>query len=156
VISDSRIWFSKRLFRFGLRLDLSIASAFDGRTLWTCSFGKIASWRYFRSTGAPRRERVGMDTHYRWLFVIGNGQIRSVSRLRERRAETRRHWPRRRSSHNQIEPWKVEKRGWWPLPWEPPWLAQCIPYGETELNMASVGFICAALFFRALLSDTRP
>ena len=49
-----------------------------------------------------------------------------------------------------LEPWKVEKREWWPLPWEPPWWAQCIPYGKTGLNMASVGFICASLLFRTL------
>jgi len=57
-----------------------------------------------------------------------------------------------RSDYSHLEPWKLEKREWWPLLWEPPWWVQCIPYGKTGLNMATVGFICACLLFRALFT----
>ena len=51
-----------------------------------------------------------------------------------------------------VEPWKVEKSEWWPLPREPPWSAPCIPYVKTGLNMAAVGFICTSLLFRTLFA----
>ena len=38
-----------------------------------------------------------------------------------------------------LEPYNfVKRREWSPLPWGPPWSAQCISYGRTVLNMAEV------------------
>jgi len=82
-------------------------------------------------------------------------QLPPWRQLLQRTKQYQENEPRGFRSKAKVDPWKVEKSEWWPMPWESPWSAQSIPYGETGLNMAAVGFVRASLLFRAIGQGTQ-